>query len=127
MRACVPLLLCALLPSTVVAGSGAIRVDPTRPLSGAGQQVASPDQDRIDPGSGRPSLVLISSRRALALVDGQLLRPGDVWGESRVSRIGLQGLWLRAADGSEIHLRHPVSDKRWLAAGAVPTKPGESR
>lgn len=128
MRALMWILWCALLSPAMAAGAGAIRMDPTRPVSGAGQHgVTSSAGEHADPGAERPSLVLVSPKRTLALMNGQLLRPGDVWGESRVLRIGPQGLWLRASDGSEMLLRQAASDKRRTHPGPQPTTSGESR
>lgn len=136
MRVLMWILMYALLPPAMAAGAGATRVDPTRPVlgpvsgggTGTGQHgVTSAAEERTDPTAERPSLVLVSPKRTLALMNGQLLRPGDAWGESRVLRIGLQGLWLRAADGSEILLRQAASDKRRIHPGPRPTMSGESR
>lgn len=128
MRTLIRFLLYALLPPAIAAGPGTPRLDPTRPISASGSsRLGSAAEPGVEPLEMRPGLVLVSPKRALALMNGQLLRPGERWGELRVARINQQGLWLRAADGSEILLRPSASDKRRTWPGPGPTLTGESR
>ena len=126
MRECLTILLSLLCSPTMAAELIPARGDPTRPPAIAGQRPQEAIAGETE-AALHPDLVLVSPRRSLAFINGQWVRPGDRWGDTRVSRIDRQGVWLRAPDGSEIRLRQAVIDKRRISTASDASSSGVQR
>jgi len=88
--------------------------DPTRPPPGLG---ARPAGDALATPALEVSSVFLMGRHPYALVDGMTVRPGDRLGESRVSRIDEQGVWLRTPAGPRLLRLVPDVQKQPAARG----------
>jgi hypothetical protein len=72
--------------------------DPTRPPAGFRETLASGAAEIAPPPPAVTSLFLMGDK-PYAVVDGQIVRPGDPLAGGRVTRIDAAGVWLRIGSG----------------------------
>lgn len=79
--------------------------DPTRPPPGYSEQelAGHPESASQAPALAVSSLFLMSDK-PYALVDGQIVRPGDPLADGKVSRIDAEGVWLRTPGAASLRL-----------------------
>jgi len=105
----------------VLSGSALAEIgDPTRPPAGF-REAATPTAPEIPPPPLAVTSLFLMGDKPYAVVDGQIVRPGDPLAGGRVARIDAAGVWLRIAPGKgATGLRQlkwlPEIDKRPAAA-----------
>jgi hypothetical protein len=90
--------------------------DPTRP-PGAGPAA------EVDEGQARAPVlqsVIITSKGRAAIINGQRVELGGVYGDARVLKISETEVLLRSAGGTEVLKMYPNVDKRLGRRGAAP-------
>lgn len=103
---------------TFLAHSGVARsqtqFDPTRPPDAwlAAQQGAGGLAPKAPEASAGVNLLLVGKGRALAVVDGQLLKPGEKHDGARVLAIRADGVLVRSGESTQSLKLAPAVDKK---------------
>ncbi|WP_263769700.1 hypothetical protein [Propionivibrio soli] len=95
--------------------------DPTRPPASVAETVESGE-------SGAPvlqSVMIPKKGRAAAIINGQHVRLGDKFGESRLVKVSEQGVVLEGPDGAERLLLTPGVEKTYVKAKSPAAKRGQ--
>ncbi|MCP4005174.1 MAG: general secretion pathway protein GspB [bacterium] len=93
-------------------------IDPTRPPLYS----AKPGYDEIEDSDALfLSAILISEERRIAIINGKVVRKGDLIAGSRILTIGPWGVTLDGVDGQPLELR--LSRRIMMSAGPPPEKP----
>ncbi len=79
--------------------------DPTRPQPGySEQELASRGESAPKAPALAVSSLFLMGDKPYALVDGQIVRPGDPLADGKVARIDAAGVWLRMPGTSRLRL-----------------------
>lgn len=91
-------------------------VDPTRPPAAAAGKPGAVDD--APPGTQLQS-ILISSRRRVAVINGNTVALGDLVGEARVVRITETEVVLKSGNETEVLKMYPGVDKKPVKRGSA--------
>ena len=89
-----------------------ITSDPTRPPSGAGTE-ASEAEAPADSGGGMTlQSVMISPTRKAAIINGQMVKLGDKYGDAVLVKVSENEVVLRSGGANQVLKLHPGIEKR---------------
>lgn len=111
----------------VLAGSvlGQALPDPTRPPPGFAGEAAT--GAAVDTGPRLQSVLVPAKGRPTAVISGQTVRLGDMWGESRLIHVGENDVLLEGPQGRQRLLLTPEAHKEVVKEKSAQSPKGRKR
>ncbi len=110
----------------LAAAAAADSLDPTRPPDGFAEQADSPSPAAAPTAPLVVSSLFLMGAKPYAVVDGQIVRPGDPLADGKVGKIDANGVWIVVTGADQ--RRGGMRLLKWLPEVVkTPVKPGDVR